>query len=185
MKSVAASADDADLCTLSFKANFKTLGRRLGKRMKEAAGEIARLDRAAWERLQAGESLTIADEAITADDVLVNRAPKGDVVIETDGPLTVALDTDLDDDLRREGLAREVTSRLQRLRKETGLAVTDRIRVTLATDAAELRAALGAQRDYVAGEVLATTLDLVPGAAGDHQLDVDGHALSVSLERDG
>ncbi len=183
VKEVHARADDADLCTLEFKANFKTLGRRLGKRMKEGAALIQGLDRDAWAALQAGGPLTIADEPITTADVLVQRKAKGDVVIETDGPLTVALDTELDATLRGEGLAREVTSRVQRLRKETGLAVTDRIALTLATDDTELSAALDARRDYISGEVLATTLIIEAGAAGEHPLDVEGHVLTASLTR--
>ena len=181
VKSVNARSDDADLCELSFKANFKTLGRRLGKRMREGAAAIAQLDRTAWQTLHDGGSLTVADEAITADDVLVTRAPKGDVVIETDAALTVALDTVLDDDLRREGLAREVTSRLQRLRKDTGLEVTDRISVVLSTSSEALTAALESQRDFISAEVLATSL--VFGDASDHELDIEGHALSVAISR--
>ncbi|MEZ4463831.1 MAG: DUF5915 domain-containing protein [bacterium] len=77
VKAVEVVADDAGLATLGFKADFKRLGRRLGKRMKEAADAIGALTRAEWDALAAGGSLTIADEPITAEDVIVTRTPRG------------------------------------------------------------------------------------------------------------
>ena len=183
VQAVSAQPDDHALATLSFKANFKTLGRRLGKRMKEGAAGIEALTPAQWDLLQDGGSVTVADEAITAEDVLVTRTPKGDVVIEVDGALTVALDTELDAALIACGLAREVVSRLQRQRRDSGLEVTDRVTVTLTTDSPELHAALQAQIAYLAGEVLATSLTVVAGAPGPDAADVEGHALAIELRR--
>ncbi|MCB9549892.1 MAG: isoleucine--tRNA ligase [Myxococcales bacterium] len=183
VKAVEVVADDAGLATLGFKADFKRLGRRLGKRMKEGADAIAALTRAEWDVLSAGGSVTVADEPITAEDVVVTRTPRGDVVIETAGAVTVALDTELDAGLVAEGLVREVQSRLQRLRKDSGLDVTDRIAVELATDDAELRAAIEGGQAAIAQEVLAESFQISAGSAGEHAYDVEGHPLAVTLRR--
>lgn len=173
--------DDADLATLTFKANFKRLGRRLGKRMREAAQAIGAFTRTEWETLQKGGTITVADEPITADDVIVTREPKDDVVIATEGPLTVALDVELDDELRQEGLAREITSKVQRLRKDLGLAITDRIKLTWQTDDAEVLAALTAHGAYIAQETLAGPFTYRPESA-PHAVDIDGRPLLIYLE---
>ncbi|MGK0358415.1 MAG: isoleucyl-tRNA synthetase, partial [Bradymonadia bacterium] len=116
--------DDAELATLTFKANFKTLGRRLGKRMREGAQAIEAFTRVEWDALQKGAAIEVAGAQVVAADVFVTRTPKGDVVIATEGPLTVALEVELTPELVREGLAREIISKVQRLRKDTGLEVT-------------------------------------------------------------
>jgi isoleucyl-tRNA synthetase len=182
VKVVHITGDEGSLATPVFKANFKTLGRRYGKRMKAAATAIAALGAEAWSTLQAGGELVIEDEAITAEDVLVHFEPKGDVVIETDAGVSVALDTELDAALVREGLARELTSRLQRLRKSEGLEVTDRVAVVVKPGSPELAAALADHADAIAAEVLATSL-VVSGDDQPHALDLDGHACSVALSR--
>ena len=178
--------DDAELCDLSFKANFKTLGRRLGKRMKEAAREIQSLDRSGFATLQGGSTLRIADADIGLEDVLVQRSPRGDVVLATQGELTVAIETALTPALVREGLTREVVSRLQRLRKDRGFDVTDRVRVILSTDDAPLREALDEHRAHVAHEVLADALDVVGAADASSEaaaVDIEGHALIIGIDR--
>ena len=106
------------------------------------------------------------------------------VVLDSDGPITVGLDTDLDDALIAEGLAREVTSRIQRLRKDKGLSITDRITLMLSTTSDVLRAALAEHGEAIADEVLATSLAVVDAAEGD-KIDIDEHALVVSLQVSG
>jgi isoleucyl-tRNA synthetase len=175
--------DDADLAELSFKANFKTLGKRMGKRMKEAATAVEAFTRDDWNRLSSGESIIVCDEPVTQEDVLVTRAPKGGVILESAGAITVALDITLDDALKNEGLVRELISRLQKTRKDTGLAVTDRVRVVVTCAEAGFVAAARAQSAHIADEVLATALIIEEGAVGDDALDIDGHAVGVRLER--
>lgn len=176
------TSDDADLATLEFKANFKRLGRRLGKRMREGAQAIAAFTREEWDALQKGESIEVAGEAITVEDVIVTRTPKGDVVIETEGALTVALDVELDAELIQEGLAREVVSKVQRLRKDADFEVTDRIKLTWHTPDAELLAALNAFGGYIATETLAVPFTSRPTMA-PAVVDIDGRELNVYLER--
>jgi isoleucyl-tRNA synthetase len=183
VKEVVGQPDDHALATLTFKANFKTLGRRLGKRMKEGAAAIEKLSAAEWETLQSGGQIVVADEPITSEDVLVMREPKGDVVIEVDGALTVALDTELDDALVREGLARELVSRLQRLRKDSGLEVTDRVEVTVRTEAEPVHQMLQSLHIYVATEVLASKMEIYRAPAGDDAVDIEGHAVSIGIEK--
>lgn len=183
VKQVVARADDASLAELSFKPNYKTLGKVMGKRMKEAASVIEGLSREDWQALESGGTLKVCDVDVRAEDVLVTRTPRGDVVLETQGELTVALDTRLDEALVREGLMREVVSRLQKLRKEAGLEVTDRISLSLASPDETLREALFEHRARIAEEVLAARLEIDGAGPKDGALDVDGHPLSVSLEK--
>ncbi|MEL6344976.1 MAG: isoleucine--tRNA ligase [Myxococcota bacterium] len=183
VKSLVTRVDDDDLASLTFKPDYKRLGRRYGKQMRQAAAAIAQLTAAQWQRLRDGGEVSILDQPITQDDVKVTREPRGDVVLESDGPLTVGLDTDLNDDLIAEGLAREVTSRIQRLRKETGLAITDRILLTLSTEADALRAALEAHQTAIGDEVLAENILLTDSGQSGEAIDIEGHPLRILLEK--
>jgi isoleucyl-tRNA synthetase len=184
VKQLDVRADDDTLCDLKFKANFQRLGKRLGKNMKEGAAVIGSMGRAEWQSLLGGGTLDVQGEAITAEDVLVVREPRGDVVLETEGALTVALDTTLDAALIGEGLVREVVSRLQRLRKDTGLEVTDRVTVEMFSEDADLRRALEGGAAHVGEEVLAVRCEVTaarPDGATD--LDIEGRPLAVTLRK--
>jgi isoleucyl-tRNA synthetase len=158
-------SDEASLVDLSCKADFRKLGPTLGSRMKDVAAGIAALPSRDVARLLEGETLEVAGTVISADDVMVQRVAHEGVVVETAGPLAVALDTSLDDDLVVLGTAREIVSRVQGVRRELDLAVTDRIAV------AKAFAVHGAM---IATETLATTVEQGTGSvdAGGDDLDL-------------
>jgi len=160
LKSLTLTEDEAGLSTLSFKANFKTLGRRMGPKMKAAAASIGALDEGAWATLKAGDQVEVEGEAISAEDVLVTHHPKEGVVLEVEGALTVALDTTLTDALRREGLARELISRAQKQRKNIGLEITDCIELTVYTSDPVLTEAFNEHASEIQSELLANSLTL-------------------------
>jgi isoleucyl-tRNA synthetase len=123
---------------------------------------------------------------LSADDlILTMRAPEG-YSVEREGAHAVALDLEIDDSLREEGYAREIVHTVQNARRGAGLAVEDRIVMTLSGDADLLRAA-AAHRDYIAGETLAVELSLGDaGAAPPGHTDtasIDGRELSIDLRR--
>ena len=182
VKQVVALADDAALATLTFKPNLKTLGKKLGKKLKDASAEIAGFTREQWAVLESGGSVTVQGEAILKDDVLVARTAKGEVVVESSGDLTVALDTKVTEVLRREGLMRELVSRVQKLRKDLGLEVADRITLTLATSDAELKTCFAEHEARIKEEVLAVKLD-VPATGDGETTDLDGHAVTVKVTK--
>jgi len=163
IKALALSEDDGGLSTLTFKANFKTLGRRMGARMKAAAAAIEGFGPLEWGALRGGHAVLVEGEALTPEDVLVTHHPRAGVVLEVEGGLTVALDTALTPELTREGMARDLISLAQKLRKGRGLAITDRVRLTLTTPAEELRAAVEALRAEICAELLADSLTVVSG----------------------
>jgi isoleucyl-tRNA synthetase len=184
VKSVVALADDAALATLSFKPNLKTLGKRLGPKLKAATAEITAFTREQWHTLEQGGSVMVQEQAITKDDVLVSRTARGEVVIQSEGDLTVALDTTVTPALVREGLMRELVSRLQKQRKDLGLAVSDRIVLSVVTKSEELVSMLKEHDGKIREEVLAvsvTTVDSVPGEV----MDLDGHAITVQIAKHG
>ena len=151
--------------------------------MKEAAARIGQLTDEEWGCLASGGSLEIAGEAISADDVVVNREARGDVVIEVDAGLTVAIDHTLDEALVHEGWARELTSRLQRLRKDAGLAVTDRIQLKIMPEDEDMRVALLTHQASIAEEVLAVDFSLESSLSDAHDVDIEGHRVAISLQR--
>jgi isoleucyl-tRNA synthetase len=185
------AADDGQLCTLKAKANFKVLGKRLGGQMKAAAAAIEALSGERVARLRAGGEveLALAGETVVigAEDVLVQVETRADFELETDGRYVVWLDTELDEELVLEGLAREVVNRVNGQRKESGLAPADRIALFVAGEDAQVQAAIERFAAYIAGETLATRLvhtrtEVTARAHESFDLG-DGRRLLVALAR--
>ena len=130
--------------------------------------------------LEAGKNLEVAGEKINLEDILVTRTSRADIVLETAGNLTVALETNLTKELIQEGLMRETLSQLQKMRKDLDFKVTDRVKLTLHTDSIELKEALSLYKDYLTEELLVK--ELFWGDSGTQILAIDKHMLQVSLE---
>jgi isoleucyl-tRNA synthetase len=187
-----AAADE--LGSYEVKPNYRTLGPLFGREMPLAAQAIAVLDPAhIAAALRDGRQIGIAvgdrEHTLTADDVLLSmRAPDG-YSVEREGAHAVALDLAIDEDLRREGRAREIVHAVQNARKAAGLQVEDRIELAL-EGAPELIDAAATFEDHLAGETLALAVDLGGRAAAEGNamdytelVEIDGLHLSVSLSR--
>ena len=173
VKKVVFVADETELCDITLKANFKTLGKKCGPKMKAVAAAIASMNGAgAWPRQVEGVE-------VTAEDVVVTRRPKAGLVVASAGSIVVGLETALSPALIAEGLAREFVSHVQSMRKEADFEVSQRIAVTVETDA-EMEAALKAHLDYVKGEVLATDVTFGPNGAGA-ETELNGHAAKIAV----
>jgi isoleucyl-tRNA synthetase len=182
--------DDPDeLGSYDLKPNYRTLGPRFGKHMPQVASAVEALDadRVAVtlrEGRTVGVNVDGHDHELTADDLLVGLQPLDGFQVERDGGHAVALDLAMDEELRREGWAREVVRAVQNARKDAGLDVSDRIALTLAGDAEIVSVAQEFER-LVADEVLATSVAFGNGAEGDGSFVamVDGHTLRVGVAR--
>lgn len=155
--------DTTGVITKRIKPNFKTLGPRYGKQMKQISalvaafsqGDIAQIER---EDRWTAEIDGVRIEATAADFDIVSEDMPG-WLVATDGKLTVALDITVTEELRREGIARELVNRIQNLRKESGFEVTDRIRVVIERHEA-LTGAVESFGDYIAAQTLALSVAL-------------------------
>ena len=173
VKNVAFIADETELCEVTFKANFKTLGKKCGAKMKAVAAGIAALK-------SFSGSTTIEGIELTADDVLVTRKPKEGLVVASQGAIVVGLETALTPELISEGLAREFVSNVQSMRKEADFEVTQRIALTVEADD-EMKAALTTHADYVKAETLAVELTFAAAAA--EAIDLNGHATKIAVAK--
>ena len=171
VKSVVFVADETDLCDVSYKANFKTLGKKCGAKMKAVAAAIA-----------AAKAIPSECEGIeiTAEDVLVTRSPKAGLVVASEGAIVVGLETELTPELVAEGLAREFVSHVQSMRKEADFEVTQRIALTVEADE-ETKAALEAHLDYVKNETLTTEFAFAETDA--EAVVLNGHSTKIAVVR--
>ena len=179
-------ADEEELVKLSAKANFKALGSRLGPKMKEAAALIQKLSGAQVASILRGESVSIVlsdgtEVPLSAGDLSVIRQEKPGICVATDNAITIALETELTPELIREGFARELVSKVQNLRKEMDLDVSDRIVITLVCDNPEVLAAAEAFKAVIAGETEADALHAV--CAASSETDLNGVGCSVKIEK--
>lgn len=160
--------DSSGLLKKRAKANFKTLGAKLGKDMKAAADLIAAFSNEDIDALEKSGALTLTINGnaytITPDDLIVSTEDLPGWAVATDSELTVALDVTLDDALRAEGIARDLVNRIQNLRKDKDFNVTDRVDVKVERHPA-VSAAVERFGDYIRGEVLATSLVLADDGA--------------------
>jgi isoleucyl-tRNA synthetase len=187
VKEVEFVSEEGELVSYRPKPNYRSLGPRLGQLMPSAAAAIEALDPAHVAemidgRRTIGISVNGAEHQLGPEDVTLVMQPLDGYQVEAESGRAVALALELDDDLRREGLAREIVHAVQSARREAGLEVTDRIRLTLAGDAALLDAARGHEA-YLAGETLATEV-AYDGAGGEGTATtIDGRELRISLDR--
>jgi len=169
------------------KADFKKLGPRYGKIMKDlgkaitamTADQIATLEKKGqivFTELPGAPVVALEDVEIIPEDI-------PGWLVANDGNVTVALDVTVTDELRNEGLARELINRIQNMRKESDFAITDRVKVTL-TDTPEVAACMAGYKDYIASQVLADSIILsanVPVPA--KELDIDGMKILANVVR--
>ncbi|MEO7985055.1 MAG: isoleucine--tRNA ligase [Gemmatimonadales bacterium] len=188
VKEVEVVASDTDLVRLRAKPNFRSLGKRYGRRTQTVATAALALAPDALRGLEQGQTATLEldGEELTflPEDIVVEREVATDWLVGSDGPYVAALDPRLTPELRDEGIAREVVNRVQRLRKEAGYAYTDRISLWLSGD--EL--VLGAVRrhaDFIQGATLARQLEVgrAPAADIEQDVDIDGHGVVVGMQR--
>ena len=175
-----------ELGRFELKANYRALGPRFGKQMPQVAAAVAALDaQKAARTLREGGAVAVSvdgrDYPLASGDVQLKLQPLEGYQLERSGSHAVALDLELDEDLHREGLAREVVHAIQGARKSSGLSVEDRISLTVGGDP-DLIEAVRANEPYVTGETLATSLDY-DGADGAHAAEIEGRRLSISVRR--
>lgn len=162
VKKVVFRDNEEDLVEYQAKANFRVLGKELGKDMKAFAERIEALSQAEIKSLLEGATLSVeaAGRAVdlTAEKLDVRRLEKANLRVVNEGSLTVGLDTEVTEELAREGDVRDLVRGVQNLRKESGFEVTDRVRLSL-FGSDRLKEAWRAFADYVAGETLASGVE--------------------------
>jgi len=185
VKEIEYVSDDTNIVRRSAKPNFKVIGKKYGKQAKQVGEAIRSLDHEQVRRLEQSSvlAITIEDDTVQIDyeDVEIVSEDIEGWLVASDGGVTVALDTEIDLALEREGLAREFVSRLQKLRKDSGFSVTDRITVAYTCDDATAEA-FQAMRTYIAMETLAITLERGEQLEGA-DLEINGRHVNVRVER--
>jgi isoleucyl-tRNA synthetase len=192
IKEVDVLGAENDFIKKKAKANFKTLGKKLGAKMKWAAEQIAAFDNATIDKVLETEYLlnpdylTSGDEPvhITADDleIATDEIPGYEVAVK--GQLTVALDIVITDDLKKEGDAREFVNRVQNIRKDSGFNLADRIEVTVSENAA-LQPSIIQYKEYICAEILADSLAFLPEINNGIEIEVNDAILLVNVLKKG
>ncbi len=170
--------------------NFRALGPRLGAKVNDVKAALSSADGADLQAaLERDGFVEVAGERITADEVEVRADRHQEFALAQDGSWAVALDLELDDELRSEGTARELVRAVNDLRKSVGLELSDRVTLVVSGPDAMLDA-VAQHQAWIAGEVLASAFtvgDAGPGAAGSgddvHDLDIDGATVSVRMTK--
>jgi isoleucyl-tRNA synthetase len=185
VKNVVFRNNEEDLVEYQAKANFRVLGKELGKDMKAAAARIEALSQTEIQGILEGATLSIdvggKAVEITGEKLDIRRTEKASLRVLNEGTLTVGLDTEVTGELSREGDVRDLVRGVQNLRKEMGLAVTDRIRLCL-FGSDRLKAAWEDFAEYVAAETLATEM-LWEKAAGGQEVEAGDETWLVKIEK--
>jgi isoleucyl-tRNA synthetase len=190
VKDVHFTTDEAQYVALTLKPNLKTLGPRLGKDLgllkKHLESLVGKPEGivALLQDLEERGTVNVLGYELTEGDFMIERGPKDHRLIATEKGVTVLLDTTLTEDLIQEGLAREVVNRIQKLRKESGLEISDRIVLEVAAKD-QLKAAIEGYQDYIGRETLGTTLTCKErsehkGSFGA-EFEIEGTSCYISL----
>lgn len=185
VKEIQYVTDTAGIVKKKAKPNFKSLGKKAGAKMKlvqEAIVAFTQDDIARFETDKAYR-LTLDGQSfdLTAEDVEIISEDIPGWLVANDGPLTVALDVNITDDLRNEGVAREFVNKVQNIRKDKDFQVLDRIRVSVVREPS-LEAALAQYHDYIANEILANKIELVETLADYDEIEFNDSTLKVSVQ---
>ena len=179
---------DADMEGLvkRVKPNFKTLGKKYGKLMKDIAAAVNNFGKTEISTIEKSGKfdLVIGGEKveILADDVEIFTEDMPGWLVTNDGKLTVALDITVTDDLLREGIARELVNRIQNLRKSSGFEITDKIKIEIVKHEA-INGAVENFGEYIASQTLASSIQLVDSIDDPVELDLEDYIVSIKIEK--
>lgn len=180
-------ADESDIRLVKrVKPNFKTLGKRYGKQMKEIAAAIGALQQDAIAALEREGRLTLplpsGDVIVELADVEIATEDMPGWLVANEGALTIALDIEVSEELRQEGIARELVNRIQNLRKSNGYEITDKITVRIERQA-EINGAVANFSDYIASQVLAASLTLADKLDNPTELDFEDFVVKIDVQK--
>ncbi len=180
---VITTAEDSEVKLVKkIKPNFKVLGKKVGGKMKELAAAIGKMTQDEIAQFEAAGTFRLLDIDLVAEDVDIITEDMPGWLVANNGILTIALDIELTDALVEEGIARELVNRIQNLRKTSGLEITDRITIEIERRD-EIAAAVEHCREYIASQVLATSLTLVDKVAEPQVLDMDGYTVNINIKK--
>jgi len=185
VKSVEYIDDASGLLVKKVKPNFPKLGKQYGSRMKEVSAVIQTLSKEEINVLEKKGTLAKDGFDLVVDDVLISSEDIPGWSVASDGAITVALDIQVTEELRQEGIARDFVNRVQNLRKEKRLEVLDKIKIALETKGVEQQA-IGAIRSftgYITRETQALSLDLQEGVKDTDEIDMDEFVLQVRVTK--
>ena len=176
--------DGKGMLVKKVKCNFRTMGKKFGKLMKGIAAQMETLEQEAIADLERNGNINLMVEGnevtVEAADVEIISEDIPGWLVSNEGNLTVALEVELTDELVKEGMAREIINRVQNLRKESGLEITDRIKVTLAPNA-QTDAAVAAFGDYIKSQVLADDLLVQPNEG--KEIAFEDFNLNIQIDK--
>jgi len=182
-------ADTTGIITKKIKPNFRTLGKKYGQLMKQIAAAFGSLDQttiAAIER--AGSySLEIAGQQVVldAEDYEISSEDMPGWLVATEGQLTIALDIEVNDALRREGVARELVNRIQNIRKDSGFELTDKVKVIVFAEAEpfeEISLSLESYKEYIMAQTLSNSLELEPLQKAGDAVEVEWDETAIKIK---
>ena len=185
-------SDTTGIITKKIKPNFKTLGKVYGKQMKEIAAAFGQFDQKTINEIQAAEaegreyalSLASGEVVLKSGDFEISSEDMPGWLVATDGPLTLALDIEVSEELRKEGVARELINRIQNLRKDSGFEVTDRVEVVIyAKDADffEISDAVDSYYEYITSQTLSEIDSVSADDAPEGAVAVEWNETTISI----
>ena len=178
--------DTSGVLVKKIKPNFPKLGKQYGPKMKEISQAVAKFGQEDIAEIEQRGQKTIAVSdgqiILTREDVDITSEDIPGWSVASENGLTVALDITISDELRQEGIARDLVNRVQNLRKDMGLEVQDKINIQVEKGDELVNAALEANRDYICTETQANTLELQDSISDATELDMDELKLKVKIE---
>ena len=187
VKSIEYIDDASGLLVKKVKPNLPKLGKQYGPKMKEVSALIAALDKAEIQTLEKTGKLAKSGFDLVLEDVLISSEDIPGWSVAVEGGITVALDINITDELKREGIARDFVNRIQNLRKEKGLEVLDKISIEVEKDhipkeqAEQVVRALTEFKDYISTETQALSLELKEKVADTAEIEMDEFVLKVRI----
>lgn len=183
VKTVEITRDPSSLARIFVKPNFKVLGKKMGEKMKDLQAALAQLSPDECQKALQKQTISALGMELSPDMVTVELQGTGHQLVATDAELVAALDPTLSEELKLEGLAREVVSLVQKARKSANFEVEDRILLEVTTEDPLFNAALEKNKNYLEEETLAQVVQTLGDSEFEQEVEVDGRKLSLRLKR--
>ncbi len=180
--------EKSGLLTKRIKPNFAKLGRQYGARMKDITKAIQAMSQEDIRLLEKEQvfALQLADAPVTLglDDVEITFEDIPGWSVASEGNITIALDITLTDELKREGIARDLVNRIQNIRKDIGLDVQDKIKISVKPEDEMVKSALSTYKEYICTETQALKLELTDQLHDGNKMEIDAYQMMIKIEQD-